>query len=115
VPAILLEALAIADENRSTPAAQSVLEVSAGFAAAQGDWKRAARLFGVAEALAETTGLRRDPADEAFLAPLIDRARNALGAPAFGSIEAAGRAVSRDAAIAEVRGWIVASAQPAPV
>lgn len=114
VPAILLEALAIADENRSTPAAQSVLEVSAGWAAAQSDWKRAARLFGVAEALAETTGLRRDPADEAFLAPLIDRARDALGAPVFGSIEAAGRAVSRDEAIADVRGWIAASAQPAP-
>jgi hypothetical protein len=110
VPAILLEALAIADENRSTPAAQSVLEVSAGWAAAQSDWKRAARLYGVAEALAETTGLRRDPADEAFLAPLMDSARGMLGAPAFASLEAAGRGVSRDEAIAEVRGWIAASA-----
>jgi len=114
VPAILLEALAIADENRSTPAAQSVLEVSAGWAAAQSDWERAARLYGVAEALAETTGLRRDPADEAFLAPLMDSARDMLGVPAFASLEAAGRGVSRDEAIAEVRGWIAASVQPAP-
>ena len=106
VPAILLEALTIADENRSKPAAQSVFEVAAGWAAARGDWQRAARLFGVAEAHAEATGLRRDPADEAFLAPLIDRAREALGAPAFARAESAARAVSRDEALADVRAWI---------
>src|SRR5690242_2444598 len=106
VPAILMEALTIADENRSKPAAQSVFEVAAGWAAARGDWQRAARLFGIAEAHAEATGLRRDPADEAFLAPLIDKARGALGVQAFASADAAARAVNRDEAIAEVRAWI---------
>jgi predicted ATPase/class 3 adenylate cyclase len=106
VPAVLLEALTIADENRSKPAAQSVFEVAAGWAAARGDWPRAAHLFGVAEAHAEATGLRRDPADEAFLAPLIDKARDALGAKAFAGAEAAGRAVTRDEALADVRAWI---------
>ena len=103
---ILLEALAIADENRSKPATQSVLEVAAGWAAARGDFERAARLFGAVEALAETTGLRRDPADEAFLLPLIGNARNALGANAFAALEAAGRSLGRDGALADVRGWI---------
>jgi predicted ATPase/class 3 adenylate cyclase len=106
VPAILMEALTIADDNRSKPAAQSVFEVAAGWAAARGDWQRAARLFGVAEAHAEATGLRRDPADEAFLAPLIDRARAALDAQAFAGADAAGRALGRDEAIAEVRAWV---------
>jgi len=98
--------LTIADENRSKPAAQSVFEVAAGWAAARGNWQRAARLFGIAEAHAEATGLRRDPADEAFLAPLIDKARGALGVQAFASVDAAARAVNRDEAIAEVRAWI---------
>jgi tetratricopeptide (TPR) repeat protein len=101
---ILLEALAIARENRSEPATQSVLEVAAGWAAARGDYRRAARLFGAAEALAEVTGLRRDPADEAFLRPLVDRARAALGTQAFAALEAEGRALGRDDAIADVRG-----------
>jgi predicted ATPase/class 3 adenylate cyclase len=106
VPAILKEALTIADENRSKPAAQSVFEVAAGWAAARGDWQRAARLFGVAEAHSEATGLRRDPADEAFLAPLIDKARTALEAQAFAGADAAGRALGRNEAITEVRAWI---------
>jgi len=109
---ILLEALAIADENRSKPAAQSVLEVSAGWAAARGDFARAARVFGTVEALAETTGLRRDPADEAFLLPLIGKARDALGADTFATLETAGRSLGRDDAIADVRGWIAADAPP---
>ena len=109
---ILSEALAIADENRSEPATQSVLEVMAGWAAARGDFRRAARLFGAVEALAEATGLRRDPADEAFLLPLIGRARAALGAKDFAALESAGRSLGRDDAIADVRD-LAAANEPA--
>jgi tetratricopeptide (TPR) repeat protein len=107
---ILLEALAIADENRSEPATQSVLEVAAGWAAAGGDYRRAARLFGAVEALAEATGLRRDPADEAFLLPLVARARDALGADGFATLEAEGRSLRREDAIADVRNRLAPSA-----
>ena len=113
VAAMLLEALDIAREIGSKPVAQSVLEVSAGLAASRGDWPRAARLFGVAEGRAARTGLHRDPADEAFLVPLIARARTALGEAAFGAQECAGRAVGDDDAISEVRAWLAGGA-PAP-
>ncbi|HEY3533872.1 MAG TPA: hypothetical protein VGL43_12190, partial [Casimicrobiaceae bacterium] len=106
VPAMLREALDIASEIGSKPVAQSVLEVSAGLAASHGDWPRAARLYGVAEGRAARTGLHRDPADEAFLAPLIARARHALGDAAFAAAEHAGRAMGHDAAISEVREWL---------
>ena len=110
VAAMLLEALDIAREIGSKPVAQSVLEVSAGLAASRGDWPRAARLFGVAEGRAARTGLHRDPADEAFLVPLIARARTALGEAAFGAQECAGRAVGDDDAISEVRAWLAGGA-----
>jgi len=109
LPAMLLEVLAIADETGSRPAVQSVFEVSAGFAASRGEWKGAARLFGAAEAHAKTTGLRRDPADEAFLAPLIAKARDALGAAEFAAAETAGRELNHDDAKLQVLEWLARS------
>jgi predicted ATPase/class 3 adenylate cyclase len=106
IPAMLLEVLAIADETGSRPAIQSVLEVSAGFAASRGEWEGAARFFGATEAHAKTTGLHRDPADEAFLAPLIARSRRALGESMFQDNEAVGRARDSADAKADVRAWL---------
>jgi hypothetical protein len=103
---MLLEASAIVDEIGSRPLGQSVLEVGAGLSAFDREWARAARLFGAVEAQAEETGLHRDPADEAFLAPLIDRARQALGSAAFTAAEAAGRALGYENATAEARAWL---------
>jgi predicted ATPase/class 3 adenylate cyclase len=102
----LREASAIADEIGSMPAGQSVLEVSAGLSALTEDWERAAIFFGAAEAQAEKTGLHRDPADEAFLAPLIENAQAALGASAFSAVDAAGRALTYDSAMEKVRAWL---------
>ena len=102
----LLEALAIAEEIGSTRAAQSALEVCAGLAASRAQWARAARLFGAAEAQAAQSGLQRDPSDEAFLAPWIERARQALGTAEYGPAEAAGRALGHAAALAEARLWM---------
>jgi hypothetical protein len=105
---MLLEALAIADEIGSMPAAQSVLEVSSGLAALNEEWERAAVFFGAAEAQAAKTGLRRDPADEAFLAPLIASAQAALGSAAFATAAAAGHALTYEDAMAKVRAWLEA-------
>jgi len=104
--AMLGEVLSIVDESGLRPAAQGLLEASAGLAAAAGDWEQAARLYGAVEAQIATTGLTRDPADEAFLAPWIDQARQQMGADTFAAASTAGGALSYDAAIAELRRWL---------
>jgi predicted ATPase/class 3 adenylate cyclase len=106
---MLLEVLDIAEAIGWRPAGQSVLEVCAGLAASGSQWEQAARFFGAAEAQMAETGLHRDPADEAFLIPLVARAREALGAAAFAVADAAGRALSYEAAMAEARRWLGSS------
>ena len=103
---MLLDVHAIVEEIGSRPAGQSVLEVSAGLAAMCEDWVRAAKYFGAAEAQAVQTGLRRDPADEAFLAAMITRARAALAADSFAAAESEGRALPYEAALADTRAWL---------
>ena len=104
--AALQEALACALSTASKPVGQSVLEVCAGLAAIAGDWDRAARFYGAAEAEAARTGIRRDPADEAFLAPRIDRARAEQGAAAFSEREARGRRLGYEEALQEAGAWL---------
>jgi len=103
---LLCEVLEIVDQSGLKPAAQSLLEVSAGLAAARSEWQEAARLFGAAESQTAETGLHRDPADEAFLAPFIARARERLGAATFAQADAAGRALDYPQVIAELRRWL---------
>ncbi|MEO8537654.1 MAG: tetratricopeptide repeat protein, partial [Betaproteobacteria bacterium] len=103
---MLVEVLRIVDESGLKPAALSLLEVSAGLAATCAQWTRAVRFFGVVEAQMAETGLHRDPADEAFLAPLIESALAHLGAGGFAEASAAGRALTYDQAIAELRAWL---------
>ena len=104
---MLIEVLAIADEIGSKQAGQSALEVSAGFEASRAQWERAARLFGVAEAQNERTGLHRDPADDAFLVPLVAKARDALGQAAFAAAVNAGRALAYENALQEARAGLL--------
>jgi predicted ATPase/class 3 adenylate cyclase len=103
---ILRDVVPIAAETGSSTVEQSVLEVSAGLASLLKEWERAARFFGAVEARTTHTGLHRDPADEAFLVPLIARAREALGATAFSACELAGSSLSYSQAIAEARAWL---------
>jgi len=103
---ILLDVVALTKELGSRYAGQSVLEVSTGLAALRRDWRRAARFFGAAEANTVYTGIVRDATDEAFLAPLVERARHALGEKSFSDAEGMGRALSYDQAMDEVRTWL---------
>jgi predicted ATPase/class 3 adenylate cyclase len=103
---MVLEVHAIAQKLGSKPMGQSVLEVSAGLATLREEWNTAARFFGAAEAQTRETGLRRDPADEAFLAPLIARAREILPASAFDAAESAGRVLNYEEAVLEARLWL---------
>lgn len=108
-PAAARAALAEAIENgmkaQSRPALQAAVDVAAGLAAIDGDWPRAARLFAVAEAEAASTGLRRDPADNASLAPLLQATRDALGGGYAGCAAAAAQ-LPLDGAVAEIVAWL---------
>lgn len=101
--ALLVEALAIAEETGSKQVGQSALEVCAGLAALRGEWEGAARLYGAAEAESARTGIRRDAVDESFVAPRMAEARAALGDAAFGAAEAAGRALAYEEALRAAR------------
>jgi len=106
---LLAEAVQIAADTGSKPVGQSVLEVTSGLAAVERAWECAARFYGAAEAEAARTGLRRDPADEAFLAPRIAKARASAGEDAFAAVEATGRQLPYDQALAAARAWLVPS------
>jgi predicted ATPase/class 3 adenylate cyclase len=101
---MLLEVISIVEETGSNPAGQSLLEVSAGLASSQGDWEHAAIFYAAAEAQTGQSGLQRDPADEAFLSPLIAKARAALGAPVFAALVA--DPLSFEDAMAKTRAWL---------
>ena len=103
---ILVEASGIASDIGSQQVAQSVLEVTAGLAASRGLWLEAARWYGAAEEEGVRTGLHRDPADEAFLAPLMVDAKTALGATRYEPAEAQGRALTLSEATAQARAWL---------
>jgi predicted ATPase/class 3 adenylate cyclase len=105
---LLLEALEVAAQEGWRRVGQSVIDIAAGLAVAMEHDRRAARFYGVAEALATDTGLRRDAADEAFLAPLVAQARARLREGAFGEAEAAGRALPYERALDEIRDWLAA-------
>ena len=103
---MLLQVVTIAEEIGSKPAGQCAIEVSAGLAAIAAQWSQAARFFGAAETQAGQTGIRRDAADEAFLAPLIANVREALGQEKFAIAERAGKTLPFESAIAEARAWL---------
>jgi len=71
--------------------------------AARGDWRLAARFHGAAEALRMKVGTFHEAADEAVLAPLVDRARASLGEAAFLAATAEGRALSIEDMLNETR------------
>ncbi len=103
---MLLEVMQIADRIGSKTAALCALDVCAVLAALQHDAPRAARCFGLAEAQNERFGLRRDPADAAFMAPMLDAVRLERGAPLFAQAEAQGRAVPFEQGWAEAGRWL---------
>ena len=109
---MLLEVFALEEITGSRATAQSVLEVSTGLAVLCEDCEIAARYFGAAEAMAARTGLHRDPADEAFLAPRVDAAKRRLGESAFETAEIQGRALSHDVALREARAWLESAMTP---
>jgi predicted ATPase len=108
VPALLREVADIAAETGSKAAAQCVLDVCAGLASRQGEFAVAARFLARGEALCREMGMRRDPADAAFVATAVARVRAAAGA----FVEPAGEenVPSWRAALGDARAWLDAGA-----
>jgi predicted ATPase/DNA-binding winged helix-turn-helix (wHTH) protein len=103
---MLMEVIQIAKAIGSQRVGLSAIEVSAGMSALCQDWERAALFFGSAESQTSNTGIHRDPVDEAFLAPLIEGARSALGSAGFSKAEAAGRALTYEEAMSKASAWL---------
>lgn len=75
----LAAALELAGPLASPRIDQCLLDACAALAALARQPQRAARLFDAADWCARRTGMRREPTDEAFLAPLESATRAALG------------------------------------
>jgi tetratricopeptide (TPR) repeat protein len=103
---MLKEVLGIAQKSGVQALGQSALEVTCALSAHFKHWEQAALFFGAAEAQAERAGLRRDATDEAFLAPTVERIKLTLGAAAFESYVASGRALNYDEALSRARSYI---------
>jgi predicted ATPase/class 3 adenylate cyclase len=87
--------------------AKSVFEVCCGRAAHLGDDAFACVLFGAASGLGEATGLSRDPADDAFVRPHIERVRARVGAERAYSLAESGRQLEVTALLEQVAAWLV--------
>jgi len=103
---LLIEGLTIARGIGSTRGDGYVVEVSAELAVLHEAWEPAARFYGAVQARFAEIGLRRTPADDAFLESQIDKARVALGDEAFAAAEAAGRASPYEEVLDDVRSWL---------
>lgn len=110
-PALLLEAMEIAARIGSRTFAQYVLDTCAGLCSASQQPARAVTLFAIAEAQRAALGLRRDPADESFVLPLIDAARAALTEDERAVAEQAARAAQGGDPLALAASWIGAPAR----
>jgi tetratricopeptide (TPR) repeat protein len=106
----LVECLDLAEANGLRGMNEHVLEVGCGLAALHGDALEAARLSGAALACLRESGARRETVDEAFLQPLLGRARVTLGPAQFDAAERAGMALKREASLAELRAWLAKTA-----
>lgn len=103
---MLLESLAISDELGSRRGRLVVMEVCAGLAASLEQRPLTPRFDGAADIHTVQMGRRRDLPDAAFLAPLVERAKTALGQVEYDTALAAGRALSYDEAVTEMTHWL---------
>ena len=103
---LVQDALQIAAELGSRYVGQSAIDVCAGLCSLADEPERCARFVGASETSSAMTGLQRDAADDAFVEPLVQRARQACGEESFGAAYAAGRALGYDEAVVEARAWL---------
>ena len=107
----LRDAHEIAERLELRRVGDTIIDVAAGLAALNNDDAVAARLNGASLAMMQESGSRREPLDEAFMAPLIAGARRALG-DAFDPLRAAGGRLSYRSAMKEAGHWLSGSRTP---
>ncbi len=106
--ALLLESLELASGAELKGMGEDVLEVAAGLASECRQFDQAARFAGAALSRMQESGSQREPVDQAFVAPFLDRACCALGQDRFGAGQSEGGAWDHDEAIRQVRSWLEA-------
>lgn len=104
--ALLREVCALATESGSKRVGISAIEACAGLAAACREWQTAATLVAAAEEHARQAGLRRDAADNAFLAPRMTDTREALAASELDAATSAGSNLSYPDALGAASSWL---------
>jgi predicted ATPase/DNA-binding CsgD family transcriptional regulator/DNA-binding winged helix-turn-helix (wHTH) protein len=102
------ESLAVSDQLDSRRGRWIVMEICASLAAELGEWECAARFDAAAALHTAQMGRHRDVADEALLVSRLEMARLTMGQAAYGEAQESGRALSQDAALNELRDWLVA-------
>lgn len=90
---------------------QSALEVGCAIACEQGDHDAAAEFWSWAEAMARSTGLVRDPADERFIRPRVERLAEALGRAVLHRRVRDAVVQPADAALSRLQTWMSAVAE----
>ncbi len=108
--AAVLEALSIAEQTGSRFCGQMALDVCAGLAAVAGRWEDAAGLYAAVELQRERTGMQREPADQAFIAPLMALTRESLGDARYREATVQSRTRTYEEALKTARAWLEASA-----
>jgi predicted ATPase/DNA-binding winged helix-turn-helix (wHTH) protein len=103
---LIQEVLAISLTAGSKWTALCAFDVAAGLGAAAADWTFAARMRGAAEARLKDMKYKRDPPDEAFLAPWTVRIREALGEIAYATAFGSGLVLSHEQAVEEALAWV---------
>jgi len=104
----LLEAGELIETGDMRRTGQVLLDLVSTLACAREEFPVAARLAGAGEGLLERMGGEREPVDEQYLRPWVDRTREQLGEVSFEAAFEEGRAMSYEDALAEVRGWLAA-------
>ena len=99
----LREALDLAHARGNLAQIIPAMEGLARVGAATGQSGQAARLLEAAAKLREEIDMPRTPTQVAYLAPVLDALRDAMGPGQFATARAAGRALAREDAIAEAR------------
>ena len=103
---MLLESLMIASELNEKRWRLVAMEISAGLAAILKQWSLVPRFDAAADVHTVQMGRRRDAQDVAFLTPLVEQAKAALGPETYAAAVAAGRALSYDDAVTEMTVWL---------
>jgi predicted ATPase/class 3 adenylate cyclase len=101
VPTLLIEVFGIAQATGSVALAQSSLDVCGALAVHRGANQASLQFFADADALIQTTGLQRDPADEVFLLPL-----RRLATQGRDSATALAPSTGAEQALAGARRWL---------